>query len=128
MMFASNFKRYKLPVMFKKLNITLSAFKQSPPGFIKSEFYLCRQETQVASDKTLPFSPISFILLCKTSTYDGNIYIFICVWLVMMVIEGITLLLSQAKKYAMEQSIKSVLVKQTIAHQQQQLTNLQVRY
>lgn len=27
----------------------------------------------------------------------------------------------------MEQSIKSVLVKQTIAHQQQQLTNLQVR-
>lgn len=26
----------------------------------------------------------------------------------------------------MEQSIKSVLVKQTIAHQQQQLTNLQV--
>lgn len=34
--------------------------------------------------------------------------------------------LSQAKKYAMEQSIKSVLVKQTIAHQQQQLTNLQV--
>lgn len=35
-------------------------------------------------------------------------------------------LLSQAKKYAMEQSIKSVLVKQTIAHQQQQLTNLQV--
>lgn len=37
------------------------------------------------------------------------------------------ILLSQAKKYAMEQSIKSVLVKQTIAHQQQQLTNLQVR-
>lgn len=36
-------------------------------------------------------------------------------------------LLFQAKKYAMEQSIKSVLVKQTIAHQQQQLTNLQVR-
>ncbi|XP_040441598.1 poly(U)-binding-splicing factor PUF60 isoform X2 [Falco naumanni] len=32
----------------------------------------------------------------------------------------------QAKKYAMEQSIKSVLVKQTIAHQQQQLTNLQM--
>uniref|UniRef100_A0A8C4Z4V3 RRM domain-containing protein n=1 Tax=Gadus morhua TaxID=8049 RepID=A0A8C4Z4V3_GADMO len=31
-----------------------------------------------------------------------------------------------AKKYAMEQSIKSVLVKQTIAHQQQQLTNLQM--
>lgn len=39
----------------------------------------------------------------------------------------ITFLFSQAKKYAMEQSIKSVLVKQTIAHQQQQLTNLQVR-
>uniref|UniRef100_A0A8C6U8X6 Poly(U) binding splicing factor 60 n=1 Tax=Neogobius melanostomus TaxID=47308 RepID=A0A8C6U8X6_9GOBI len=36
--------------------------------------------------------------------------------------------LQRAKKYAMEQSIKSVLVKQTIAHQQQQLTNLQVRY
>ncbi|NWI13282.1 PUF60 factor, partial [Crypturellus soui] len=35
--------------------------------------------------------------------------------------------LQKAKKYAMEQSIKSVLVKQTIAHQQQQLTNLQVR-
>uniref|UniRef100_A0AAY5EBV2 RRM domain-containing protein n=2 Tax=Electrophorus electricus TaxID=8005 RepID=A0AAY5EBV2_ELEEL len=35
--------------------------------------------------------------------------------------------LQRAKKYAMEQSIKSVLVKQTIAHQQQQLTNLQVR-
>ncbi|XP_061877374.1 poly(U)-binding-splicing factor PUF60 isoform X3 [Entelurus aequoreus] len=34
--------------------------------------------------------------------------------------------LQKAKKYAMEQSIKSVLVKQTIAHQQQQLTNLQV--
>ncbi|CAL8398866.1 unnamed protein product [Arctogadus glacialis] len=33
--------------------------------------------------------------------------------------------LQRAKKYAMEQSIKSVLVKQTIAHQQQQLTNLQ---
>lgn len=33
----------------------------------------------------------------------------------------------KAKKYAMEQSIKSVLVKQTIAHQQQQLTNLQVK-
>lgn len=31
----------------------------------------------------------------------------------------------QAKKYAMEQSIKSVLVKQTLA-QQQQLTSLQV--
>uniref|UniRef100_A0A8C5Q506 Poly(U) binding splicing factor 60 n=1 Tax=Leptobrachium leishanense TaxID=445787 RepID=A0A8C5Q506_9ANUR len=31
-----------------------------------------------------------------------------------------------AKKYAMEQSIKSVLVKQTIAHQHQQLTNLQM--
>lgn len=40
----------------------------------------------------------------------------------------VTFLLCQAKKYAMEQSIKSVLVKQTIAHQQQQLTNLQVRY
>lgn len=37
-------------------------------------------------------------------------------------------LLLQAKKYAMEQSIKSVLVKQTIAHQQQQLTNLQVSH
>ncbi|XP_038828553.1 poly(U)-binding-splicing factor PUF60-like isoform X4 [Salvelinus namaycush] len=34
--------------------------------------------------------------------------------------------LQRAKKYAMEQSIKSALVKQTIAHQQQQLTNLQV--
>uniref|UniRef100_A0A6Q2YG82 RRM domain-containing protein n=1 Tax=Esox lucius TaxID=8010 RepID=A0A6Q2YG82_ESOLU len=34
--------------------------------------------------------------------------------------------LQKAKKYAMEQSIKSVLVKQTLAHQQQQLTNLQV--
>ncbi|XP_016145599.1 poly(U)-binding-splicing factor PUF60-B-like isoform X3 [Sinocyclocheilus grahami] len=34
--------------------------------------------------------------------------------------------LQKAKKYAMEQSIKSALVKQTIAHQQQQLTNLQV--
>lgn len=33
----------------------------------------------------------------------------------------------QAKKYAMEQSIKSVLVKQTLAHQQQQLNNLQVK-
>ncbi|KAF0024903.1 hypothetical protein F2P81_021784 [Scophthalmus maximus] len=33
---------------------------------------------------------------------------------------------THAKKYAMEQSIKSVLVKQTIAHQQQQLTNLQM--
>uniref|UniRef100_A0A8C4Q160 Poly(U) binding splicing factor 60 n=1 Tax=Eptatretus burgeri TaxID=7764 RepID=A0A8C4Q160_EPTBU len=33
--------------------------------------------------------------------------------------------LQKAKKYAMEQSIKCVLVKQTIAHQQQQLTNLQ---
>lgn len=31
----------------------------------------------------------------------------------------------QAKKYAMEQSIKSVLVKQTLV-QQQQLTSLQV--
>lgn len=39
----------------------------------------------------------------------------------------IIFLIFQAKKYAMEQSIKSVLVKQTIAHQQQQLTNLQVR-
>lgn len=39
----------------------------------------------------------------------------------------IALVSLQAKKYAMEQSIKSVLVKQTIAHQQQQLTNLQVR-
>ncbi|XP_067309618.1 poly(U)-binding-splicing factor PUF60a isoform X3 [Pseudorasbora parva] len=34
--------------------------------------------------------------------------------------------LQKAKKYAMEQSIKSVLVKQTIAHQQQQLSNLQI--
>uniref|UniRef100_A0A8C4X088 RRM domain-containing protein n=1 Tax=Eptatretus burgeri TaxID=7764 RepID=A0A8C4X088_EPTBU len=34
--------------------------------------------------------------------------------------------LQKAKKYAMEQSIKSVLVKQTIAHQQQQLSNLQL--
>uniref|UniRef100_A0AAY4AKX1 Poly(U)-binding-splicing factor PUF60 n=1 Tax=Denticeps clupeoides TaxID=299321 RepID=A0AAY4AKX1_9TELE len=34
--------------------------------------------------------------------------------------------LQKAKKYAMEQSIKSVLVKQTLAHQQQQLNNLQV--
>ncbi|XP_078587085.1 poly(U)-binding-splicing factor PUF60-like isoform X4 [Branchiostoma floridae x Branchiostoma japonicum] len=33
---------------------------------------------------------------------------------------------TKAKKYAMEQSIKSVLVKQTIAHQQQQMTNLQI--
>uniref|UniRef100_A0A8C1ZR51 Poly-U binding splicing factor a n=1 Tax=Cyprinus carpio TaxID=7962 RepID=A0A8C1ZR51_CYPCA len=31
-----------------------------------------------------------------------------------------------AKKYAMEQSIKSVLVKQTLAHQQQQLSSLQM--
>jgi len=31
----------------------------------------------------------------------------------------------RAKKYAMEQSIKSVLVKQTIAHQQQQMLNFQ---
>lgn len=31
----------------------------------------------------------------------------------------------RAKKYAMEQSIKSVLVKQTIAHQQQQMQNFQ---
>uniref|UniRef100_A0A4W3GPB0 Poly-U binding splicing factor a n=1 Tax=Callorhinchus milii TaxID=7868 RepID=A0A4W3GPB0_CALMI len=36
--------------------------------------------------------------------------------------------LQKAKKYAMEQSIKSVLVKQTIAHQQQQLTNLQAHF
>ncbi|XP_026062034.1 poly(U)-binding-splicing factor PUF60a isoform X5 [Carassius auratus] len=35
--------------------------------------------------------------------------------------------LQKAKKYAMEQSIKSVLVKQTLAHQQQQqLSNLQI--
>ncbi|KTF94240.1 hypothetical protein cypCar_00035755, partial [Cyprinus carpio] len=34
--------------------------------------------------------------------------------------------LQKAKKYAMEQSIKSVLVKQTLAHQQQQLSNLQL--
>ncbi|XP_071947671.1 poly(U)-binding-splicing factor PUF60-like isoform X2 [Antedon mediterranea] len=34
--------------------------------------------------------------------------------------------LTRAKKFAMEQSIKSVLVKQTIAHQQQQMCNLQV--
>uniref|UniRef100_A0A9J7XEP4 Poly-U binding splicing factor a n=2 Tax=Cyprinus carpio TaxID=7962 RepID=A0A9J7XEP4_CYPCA len=34
--------------------------------------------------------------------------------------------LQKAKKYAMEQSIKSVLVKQTLAHQQQQLSSLQV--
>ncbi|XP_048858038.1 poly(U)-binding-splicing factor PUF60a isoform X2 [Brienomyrus brachyistius] len=34
--------------------------------------------------------------------------------------------LQKAKKYAMEQSIKSVLVKQTIAHHQQQLTSLQM--
>ncbi|XP_028833740.1 poly(U)-binding-splicing factor PUF60a isoform X1 [Denticeps clupeoides] len=34
--------------------------------------------------------------------------------------------LQKAKKYAMEQSIKSVLVKQTLAHQQQQLNNLQM--
>ena len=33
--------------------------------------------------------------------------------------------LQKAKKYAMEQSIKSVLVKQTIAHQQQQMQNFQ---
>ena len=31
----------------------------------------------------------------------------------------------RAKKYAMEQSIKCVLVKQTIAHQQQQMLNFQ---
>ncbi|XP_051990772.1 poly(U)-binding-splicing factor PUF60a isoform X3 [Xyrauchen texanus] len=34
--------------------------------------------------------------------------------------------LQKAKKYAMEQSIKSVLVKQTLANQQQQLSNLQL--
>ncbi|XP_070545275.1 poly(U)-binding-splicing factor PUF60-like isoform X3 [Ptychodera flava] len=34
--------------------------------------------------------------------------------------------LTKAKKFAMEQSIKSVLVKQTLAHQQQQMTNLQM--
>uniref|UniRef100_A0A8C2GFR8 Poly-U binding splicing factor a n=1 Tax=Cyprinus carpio TaxID=7962 RepID=A0A8C2GFR8_CYPCA len=34
--------------------------------------------------------------------------------------------LQKAKKYAMEQSIKSVLVKQTLAHQQQQLSSLQM--
>ncbi|XP_071793660.1 poly(U)-binding-splicing factor PUF60-like isoform X1 [Asterias amurensis] len=34
--------------------------------------------------------------------------------------------LNRAKKYAMEQNIKSVLVKQTLAHQQQQMTNLQM--
>ncbi|XP_046559465.1 poly(U)-binding-splicing factor PUF60-like [Haliotis rubra] len=33
--------------------------------------------------------------------------------------------IARAKKYAMEQSIKSVLVKQTIAHQQQQMQNFQ---
>ncbi|KAK2161073.1 hypothetical protein NP493_1607g00063 [Ridgeia piscesae] len=33
--------------------------------------------------------------------------------------------IQKAKKYAMEQSIKSVLVKQTIAHQQQQMMNFQ---
>ncbi|ELU09834.1 hypothetical protein CAPTEDRAFT_172934 [Capitella teleta] len=33
--------------------------------------------------------------------------------------------IQRAKKYAMEQSIKSVLVKQTIAHQQQQMQNFQ---
>jgi poly(U)-binding-splicing factor PUF60 len=31
----------------------------------------------------------------------------------------------RAKKYAMEQSIKNVLFKQTIAHQQQQMINVQ---
>ncbi|KAJ8026014.1 Poly(U)-binding-splicing factor PUF60 [Holothuria leucospilota] len=36
-------------------------------------------------------------------------------------------MLMQAKKFAMEQSIKSVLVKQTLAHQQQQMSNLQVQ-
>lgn len=45
----------------------------------------------------------------------------------LIVINFLHFLHFQAKKYAMEQSIKSVLVKQTIAHQQQQLTNLQVR-
>lgn len=34
-------------------------------------------------------------------------------------------LVTQAKKYAMEQSIKSVLVKQTLAHQQQKMATLQ---
>ncbi|XP_038045466.1 poly(U)-binding-splicing factor PUF60-like isoform X2 [Patiria miniata] len=34
--------------------------------------------------------------------------------------------LNRAKKYAMEQNIKSVLVKQTLAHQQQQMSNLQM--
>ncbi|KAK6174281.1 hypothetical protein SNE40_017591 [Patella caerulea] len=34
-------------------------------------------------------------------------------------------LIQKAKKYAMEQSIKSVLVKQTIAHQHQQMQNFQ---
>ncbi|XP_064631553.1 poly(U)-binding-splicing factor PUF60-like isoform X2 [Lineus longissimus] len=33
--------------------------------------------------------------------------------------------IARARKYAMEQSIKSVLVKQTIAHQQQQMLNFQ---
>ncbi|XP_014788711.1 poly(U)-binding-splicing factor PUF60-B isoform X2 [Octopus bimaculoides] len=33
--------------------------------------------------------------------------------------------IQKAKKYAMEQSIKSVLVRQTIAHQQQQMANFQ---
>ena len=33
--------------------------------------------------------------------------------------------IAKAKKYAMEQSIKSVLVKQTIAHQQQQMLQFQ---
>lgn len=47
---------------------------------------------------------------------------FFYIWLFIVI-----LLILKAKKYAMEQSIKSVLVKQTIAHQQQQLTNLQVR-
>nr|XP_006817842.1 PREDICTED: poly(U)-binding-splicing factor PUF60-like [Saccoglossus kowalevskii] len=40
--------------------------------------------------------------------------------------EGQQDFLTKAKKYAMEQSIKSVLVKQTLAHQQQQMTNLQM--
>ncbi|XP_013407059.1 poly(U)-binding-splicing factor PUF60 isoform X2 [Lingula anatina] len=33
--------------------------------------------------------------------------------------------ISKAKKFAMEQSVKSILVKQTIAHQQQQMLNFQ---
>ena len=38
------------------------------------------------------------------------------------------LLKIQAKKYAMEQSIKDVLLKQAIRHQQQQLTTSQVYF